>query len=387
MREPEFARCPDCDYQWAAGGQPQHDDECPALKEGPSISNGTCRCRVCHSEWKVGQVPKHSTGCRHFVEETRNSHCEDCDFVWPVGGRPQHEEECPALTKGPSIVVTVRPGLGPGTFRCRVCHGEWEGNEPSNHFEGCIHFVEKGHAPFEDEPPAQQEPSTQFPDGLPAGHEGCEGCGEMWATGRGPIHKEGCPGVPNQYSPDLVTAEEVAEMEHINLGPARKESGTLFPTGIRDGHRGCENCGWLWPHPGEEKHDPSCEKSLLREADEIEQTLSKLADHILGEDPAPPGEPVERPLCAECGFTWPPGSPAKHARHCRLGAMTEIRVRFTYHPPSADQIPVYEALRKWALSYAQLIIENVPNCRERSLALTKLEECVMHANSGVARRS
>lgn len=359
------------------------------------------------------------------MDEMRYTRCEDCDYRWPFNGRPQHDEKCPALTAEPSIVVTVRPGLGPGTFRCRVCHGEWEGNEPSNHFEGCIHFVEKSDKPpaqkepstlFPDglpaglrgcevcgvtwkegldpvhkagcpEAPSQKEPSTQFPEGLPAGRQGCEGCGETWDAGRDPIHKEGCPGVPNQYSPDLVTAEDVAKMNHSKLPPVSKESGTLFPAGIPDGYRGCENCGWVWPHPGEEKHDPSCEKSLLREADEIEQTLSKLADHILGEDRAPPGEPVERPLCAECGFTWPPGSPAKHARHCRLGAMTEIRVRFTYHPPSADQIPVYEALRKWALSYAQLIIENVPNCRERSLALTKLEECVMHANSGVARRS
>jgi hypothetical protein len=31
------------------------------------------------------------------------------------------------------------------------------------------------------------------------------------------------------------------------------------------------------------------------------------------------------------------------------------------------------------------ILCNVPPSRERSLALTKLEECIMHANAGIAR--
>ncbi|MFW6010659.1 MAG: DUF7681 family protein [Gemmatimonadota bacterium] len=65
----------------------------------------------------------------------------------------------------------------------------------------------------------------------------------------------------------------------------------------------------------------------------------------------------------------------------------EIRKRFTYHPPtSADQQAAYADIRNEALDFAMSLCYWVPESRELSLALTKLEECVMHANSGIARR-
>lgn len=65
----------------------------------------------------------------------------------------------------------------------------------------------------------------------------------------------------------------------------------------------------------------------------------------------------------------------------------EIIRRFTYHAPGDEQRTKYERLRTEAAAFAFLIRELVPESREQALALTKLEEAVMHANSGIARRS
>jgi hypothetical protein len=58
---------------------------------------------------------------------------------------------------------------------------------------------------------------------------------------------------------------------------------------------------------------------------------------------------------------------------------------FTYHAPKDDQPRRYEGLRNQAKVLAFLIAAYVPESREKSLALTKLEECIMHANAGIAR--
>jgi hypothetical protein len=63
----------------------------------------------------------------------------------------------------------------------------------------------------------------------------------------------------------------------------------------------------------------------------------------------------------------------------------EIRTRFMYHPPRPDQLPRYDELRRNALELALRILHVTPPGREQSLALTKLEEAVMHANSAIAR--
>jgi len=57
---------------------------------------------------------------------------------------------------------------------------------------------------------------------------------------------------------------------------------------------------------------------------------------------------------------------------------------FTYHPPKPDQIPRYEALRNQARDLAIAITELCPNSRERSVALTNLEQSVMWANKAIA---
>ena len=65
----------------------------------------------------------------------------------------------------------------------------------------------------------------------------------------------------------------------------------------------------------------------------------------------------------------------------------ELKRRFTHHPPTVGQMDTYEYLRDEAHKFARLIVAKVPESREQSLALTKLEEVVMHANAGIARRS
>jgi hypothetical protein len=58
---------------------------------------------------------------------------------------------------------------------------------------------------------------------------------------------------------------------------------------------------------------------------------------------------------------------------------------FTYHKPKEDQAVRYEDLRLEAKGLALRILGSCPPSRERSLALTKLEEAVMWANASIAR--
>ncbi len=65
--------------------------------------------------------------------------------------------------------------------------------------------------------------------------------------------------------------------------------------------------------------------------------------------------------------------------------LDRIEKTFTYHSPKGDQPERYVALRSKAKELATLVVSLVPPGREQALALTKLEETVMHANAGVAR--
>lgn len=63
----------------------------------------------------------------------------------------------------------------------------------------------------------------------------------------------------------------------------------------------------------------------------------------------------------------------------------DLRNRFTYHTPKEGQPQRYEDIRNKALNFADLICMNCPDSRERSLALTKIEEAVFWANAAIAR--
>ena len=64
----------------------------------------------------------------------------------------------------------------------------------------------------------------------------------------------------------------------------------------------------------------------------------------------------------------------------------ELKKRFTYHAPNLGQQQRYIRLRDYAKNFAELVMEYCPESRERSLALTKIEEAVMWANAAIARR-
>lgn len=65
----------------------------------------------------------------------------------------------------------------------------------------------------------------------------------------------------------------------------------------------------------------------------------------------------------------------------------QIEKAFTYHPPKPGQPEVYQSIRDKAKELALFINDVCPSCRETSIALTKLEETVMWANAGIARKS
>ena len=59
--------------------------------------------------------------------------------------------------------------------------------------------------------------------------------------------------------------------------------------------------------------------------------------------------------------------------------------RFTYHTPHPGQIEAYKDIRAAARIFAEIINELCPESREKSLAMTNLEESVMWANASIAR--
>lgn len=66
-------------------------------------------------------------------------------------------------------------------------------------------------------------------------------------------------------------------------------------------------------------------------------------------------------------------------------SMETVARNFTYHPPTDEQGALYKAIRAKARELAELVEERCPNSREKSLAMTKLEESVMWANASIAR--
>lgn len=64
----------------------------------------------------------------------------------------------------------------------------------------------------------------------------------------------------------------------------------------------------------------------------------------------------------------------------------ELQTRFTYHAPKPGQPERYQRLRDAARELAALIDAECPESREKSLALTNIEQASMWANAAIARR-
>jgi hypothetical protein len=65
---------------------------------------------------------------------------------------------------------------------------------------------------------------------------------------------------------------------------------------------------------------------------------------------------------------------------------TVLETNFTYHKPSENQVDRYQFLRTKAKELAYAIDERCPSSREKSLALTNLEQAIFWANASIARQ-
>ena len=63
----------------------------------------------------------------------------------------------------------------------------------------------------------------------------------------------------------------------------------------------------------------------------------------------------------------------------------DLANRFSYHAPKNQQPAKYVTIRENAKGLAELLLTYAPPSRERSLAITKLEEVVFWANAAIAR--
>ena len=65
----------------------------------------------------------------------------------------------------------------------------------------------------------------------------------------------------------------------------------------------------------------------------------------------------------------------------------ELEKRFTYHAPKPEygQTERYKMIRAEGMDMALRIEHTCPDSREKSIAMTKLEEAVFWANAAIAR--
>jgi hypothetical protein len=66
--------------------------------------------------------------------------------------------------------------------------------------------------------------------------------------------------------------------------------------------------------------------------------------------------------------------------------LEDIRRRFTYHKPDADRAGRHENIRAQCRNLALNLNESLPEGREKSLAITHLEEVMMWSNAALARQ-
>jgi hypothetical protein len=62
----------------------------------------------------------------------------------------------------------------------------------------------------------------------------------------------------------------------------------------------------------------------------------------------------------------------------------DINNIFTYHSPTPEQLPKYEAIRAKAKELGLVIVENTPPSADQTAAIRLLREAVMTANAAIA---
>lgn len=63
----------------------------------------------------------------------------------------------------------------------------------------------------------------------------------------------------------------------------------------------------------------------------------------------------------------------------------DIENRFRYHPPAGAKVTRHEGMRDACRLFALHLNDELPEGREKSLAITKLEEVMFWSNAAIAR--
>jgi hypothetical protein len=77
--------------------------------------------------------------------------------------------------------------------------------------------------------------------------------------------------------------------------------------------------------------------------------------------------------------------PRRQTGQTRMELAEDIANRFHYHKPEGKHLDAHQALRAEYSAFATRVCSIMPECRERSLFLTKLEESGFWAHAGIAR--
>ena len=62
----------------------------------------------------------------------------------------------------------------------------------------------------------------------------------------------------------------------------------------------------------------------------------------------------------------------------------DIESIFVYHKPFGNQPERYQELREKAREFAEKVVMDCPDSREKSLAITNIQQAVMWANAAIA---
>lgn len=57
---------------------------------------------------------------------------------------------------------------------------------------------------------------------------------------------------------------------------------------------------------------------------------------------------------------------------------------FTYHKPTEDQLPKFQAIRDAAKVFANVLVDNTPVCEDQIRCIQNLRLLVMSANQAIA---
>lgn len=102
------------------------------------------------------------------------------------------------------------------------------------------------------------------------------------------------------------------------------------------------------------------------------------------EEPHVPLANVEGKKCQICSAPQPGSGMRDEPRPIPAAEMVN---RFKFHPANEDTGPKHQEVRQACFTLAEILDGLVPDGRELSTAITKLEEVMMWANAGIARNS